>query len=264
MNKKKILPIIIFILLFLGMAYFSYIPITIIGSLFNISNNDFNMIMHSIYNGLSSMMNLFNISFDSFMLFIKTMYMFIMDLLFIIVLFFVYKDKLIKDFKNYFKKFGENFEQSFKYYFIGVLIMMVSNLIIALFIQGANANNEEAVRSMIDSVPLYMLFSVSIYAPFVEELIFRHSIKDCIMCYGNNKVTKFIYIFTSGFIFAILHIIGVATGYLDYVYLIPYMSLGIAFSALYSKTDNIFSSISMHCLHNTFTIVLYLMVGGGI
>ena len=211
MNKKKILPIIIFLLLFFGMAYFSSIPIMIIGSLFNISGNDFNMIMHSIYDSLSSMMNLFNISFDSFILFIKTMYMFIMDIFFIIVLFFVYKDKLIKDFKNYFKKFGENFEQSFKYYFIGVLIMMVSNLIITFFIQGANANNEEAVRSLIDAAPIYMIFSVSIYAPFVEELIFRHSIKTAVKSFGNNKFVQGIYIFISVFIFALLHILGQAS-----------------------------------------------------
>jgi len=115
---------------------------------------------------------------------------------------------------------------------------------------------------MIDVVPLYMLFSVSLYAPFVEELIFRHSIKDIVMCHGNNKITRGIYIFLSGFIFALMHMLGQTNSLIDYIYLIPYMSLGIAFSSLYSKTDNIFSTIMMHCLHNTFTICLYFMVGG--
>ena len=233
MFKKKILPIIKFILLFLGMATFSSIPI-----------------------------ELFNIPYDSFNITMKAIYMLFCDLGFITIIFLIYKDKIIKDFKEYFKKFFVNFEESFKYYFIGVIIMMVSNFIIAFFIRGATAGNEEAVRDMIDMVPLYMAFSVSIYAPFVEEIIFRHSIKDIVMAYGNSKITRYLYIFLSGFIFAILHIVGQATSYLDYVYLIPYMSLGLAFAVLYSKTDNIFSSISMHCLHNTFTIVLYFMAGG--
>ena len=233
MFKKKILSIIIFILLLSGMAYFPYIP-----------------------------MKLFNIQYDTFSMTMKILYMFFCDLGYMLILFVLYKDKLINDFKKYIKKIGENFELSFKYYFLGVIIMMASNLIITLFFSNATAGNEEAVRNLIDQAPLYMLFSVSLYAPFVEELIFRHSIKDCVMCYGNNKVTKGIYIFISGFIFAALHILGQTTSYLDYLYLIPYLSLGIAFSALYSKTDNIFSSISMHMLHNTVTVILYFIAGG--
>ena len=233
MIRNKIVPIVMFILFLFGMATFSYIP-----------------------------MYLFNIPYNSFSLTMKAIYMFLCDLGYMAILFLIYKDKIINDFKSYFKKFWSNFEESFKYYFIGLLIMMASNFIITLFIKGASANNEEAVRSMIDSLPLYMIFSVSLYAPFVEELIFRHSIKDMVMCHGDNKLIRGIYIFISGFIFALMHILGQTTSYLDYIYLIPYMSLGIAFSALYSKTDNIFSSISMHALHNTITVVLYLMAGG--
>lgn len=233
MFKKKIAPILVFIGLLLGMAYFPYIP-----------------------------MKLFNIQYDNFNMTMKMLYMIFCDIGYMLILFILYKDKIIKDFKKYFKKFGENFELSFKYYFIGVIIMMASNLIITLFFSDATAGNEEAVRSLIDQVPVYMIFSVSLYAPFVEEIIFRHSIKDCVLCYGKNKITKGIYIFISGFIFAALHILGQTTSYLDYLYLIPYLSLGITFSALYAKTDNIFSSISMHMLHNTVTVILYFVAGG--
>lgn len=235
MFKKKILPIIIFMVLLLGMAGFSALPILI-----------------------------FKIPIDEFGLVMEYMYYFFCDVVFIIILFLLYKNKIKKDFKEYFKNFWKNFEESFKYYFIGLIVMIVSNLIITFFITEDIAGNEDAVRKMINLVPLYMLFSVSFYAPFVEELIFRHSIKDCVMCHGENKLTKGIYIFISGFIFALLHIIGQNPSLLDYIYLIPYMSLGVAFAALYSKTDNIFSSISMHCLHNTFTIILYFIAGGAI
>lgn len=233
MFKKKILPTIVFILLLFGMLLFPYIP-----------------------------MELFNLPYESFSLDMRIIYILLCDIGYMSILFLIYKDKIIKDFNEYRKGFWKNFEKSFKYYFIGLVIMIISNLIITLFITEAVAGNEEGVRDMIDTAPLYMIFSVSIYAPFVEELIFRHSIKDAIMCYGNNKLTRGIYIFISGFIFAAMHIIGQTTSVIDYVYIIPYMSLGIAFSALYNNTDNIFSSISMHCLHNTFTVILYFVTGG--
>lgn len=233
--KKYILPIAIFILLLSGMIFLPNIPIL-----------------------------LFNIKYDNLSMTFKAIYMFLCDLVFITILFFLYKNKITKDLKDYIKNFAKRFEESFKFYFIGLIIMIISNFIITFFLTEAIAANEEAVRNMIDKIPLYMIFSVSIYAPFVEEIIFRHSIKDCVMCYNDKKTTKFIYILISGFIFAFLHMPTGTTNYTDYIFIIPYMSLGVAFAALYSKTNNIFSSISMHCLHNTFTIVLYLLTGGAI
>ena len=140
--------------------------------------------------------------------------------------------------------------------------MIVSNLAITLFCKNAIAGNEETVRDMIDQVPLYMIFSVSIYAPIIEELIFRHGVKDCFNAYKKNKIIKYIYAIVSGFIFAFLHIIGQTNSAIDYVYIIPYMSLGFTFALLYYNTDNIFSSIMMHAFHNTVTIMLYFAVGG--
>ena len=135
MFKKKIIPIITFILLLAGMAFFPYIP-----------------------------MELFRIPYESFSMPMKAIYLFLCDVGYMLVLFLLYKDKIIKDFKEYFKKFMTNFELGFKHYFIGVILMMVSNLFISFVITDAIAGNEEAVRDMIDVVPLYMFFSVSLYA----------------------------------------------------------------------------------------------------
>lgn len=231
--SNKILNILMFFLLLAGMAYFPYIPM----KLFNFDINSFNDTMKIIYN-------------------------FICDIGFILIIFLIYKNTIIKNFKEYFKKFGQNFETSFKYYLVGLIIMIISNLIITFVFTKASANNEETVRSLIDNYPLYMIFSVSIYAPFIEEIIFRKSIKDSIMSFGNNKFTKYLYIAISGLIFSSLHVVGITTSNWDYIYIIPYLSLGCAFAALYYKTDNIFSTITMHAMHNTITVILYLVAGG--
>ena len=231
-KDSKILPIIMFVLLLLGMAFIPYIPLKI-----------------------------FNIDLKSLSESVKIWYNFFCDILFMVIVFFVYKRDYIKNFKDYFKSFGTHFEESFKYYIIGLVIMLVSNLIIGFCFSGANANNEEAVRNLINLYPIYMLFSVAIYAPFIEETIFRKSIKNIVLAFGDNKITKYIYIIISGFIFAIMHIVGMATSPLDYLYVVPYMALGSVFAALYYKTDNIFSSIIMHSLHNSAAVILYLLLG---
>lgn len=182
----------------------------------------------------------------------KVLYNLTTDIIFLGILFFIYRKTLAKDFKNFTKDLTNNLEFAFKYWLIGVTIMIVSNLLITFLAPNAIAGNEEAVRSLINMYPLYMIFSVSIYAPFTEELIFRKGIRDCIK-------NKYIYILTSGIIFGSLHVISSVTTPYDLLYLIPYCSLGITFAYLYTKTDNIFSSMSMHALHNTLTIGLYLI-----
>ena len=233
MNKKRLFNIFVFCILLFAMFLWPSVPVWI-----------------------------FNIPYKKLSLTVQVIYNFICDFVFIAFVFFIYKDKIVNDFKIYFKKFRDNFETSFKYYFIGVLIMIVSNLLIALCFNSGTAGNEEAVRNMISDAPLYMLFSVSIYAPFTEEMLFRHAIKNCVVLDKKNKFIKFLFAFISGFIFALLHILGQATGIIDYIFIVPYMSLGFAFGLLYYDTDNIFSSIMMHAFHNTVTIILYFMTGG--
>lgn len=203
--------------------------------------------------GPSFFVLLFGKNFTSFSLISKTIISFIADLIILGFLLYSYKDTLLKDLKSFFNKnIFNNLEIAFKYWLVGFIIMIFSNLIITFITNGGIAANEESVRELIDLVPLYMIFNVSIYAPFTEELIFRKSIRDFIS-------NKWIYILVSGFIFGGLHVVSSITSVVDLLYLIPYCSLGFAFAALYRKTDNIFSSISMHMLHNTMAIVLYLI-----
>ena len=194
--------------------------------------------------------DLFKIDISIFNDFQVVLYFLGCDLVFLLVIISFYNKTLKNDFKPFFKNFLKNFEEAFKYYFLGLIIMITSNLIITLILEGGVGNNEEAIRSLIDTAPLIMLFEVSIYAPFAEELLFRKSIKDCIK-------NKWLYIFTSSFIFGALHVTGGTL--FDLLYLIPYCSLGFAFAYIYAKSDNIYSTISMHAMHNATTMILYLI-----
>jgi len=231
MFKKNIWPLILFILLLLGMSGFLYLPIMI-----------------------------FNLDYGNFTQSMKIIYTFCCDIIFMLIVFLIYRKTFIRDIKKYFKDFKENFSTSFKYYFIGLIIMYVSNLLISFFFSEANANNETAIRNLMDVYPLYMLFSVAIYAPFIEEIIFRKNIFDCVVSFRDNKFTRYLYVLISGLIFASLHVLGMTNTYLDYLYIIPYSSLGIAFALLYNKTGNIFCSISMHAMHNIVAAIGYFMI----
>ena len=183
----------------------------------------------------------------------KVMVLFLFDISFILLLIFIYHKDLINDFKRFFNRnFFQNIRLSFKYWSIGLVIMVISNFIIAIITNGTLANNEKAVRSLIDTYPLYMAFQVMIYAPLTEEIIFRKCIKDCI----NNKI---LFVIISGLIFGGLHVISSVSSLIDLVYLVPYCSLGFVFAFLYIKTKNIYSTIVAHSFHNALAFLLYLI-----
>ena len=101
------------------------------------------------------------------------------DVSYMFILFLLYRKTLLKDLPSYFKNFFKNINIGIKYWIIGLCIMMLSNIIISHYFPGGSAN-EEAVQTIIKQVPTYMIFSTVVYAPFVEELIFRKSIRDII------------------------------------------------------------------------------------
>ena len=230
--KKKVAPIILFLLLLYGMSYTPDI-----------------------------LVNLFNINIDNFSKTALILFNFGCDLFFMVIVFLIYRKEVINNFKDYIKNFKENFTISFRYYIIGLFIMLVSNVIINIFFKEAVPYNENIVKSLVKAYPLYMLFSVSIFAPFVEEIVFRKCIYDIVYSFKENRFTKYIYIIISSLIFAILHVAGYGNSWLDYLFIVPYLSLSTIFAILYYKKKNIFLPSSMHALHNTVAILIYFIGG---
>lgn len=184
---------------------------------------------------------------------VQIIFYLVVDVLILLFFIWVYRKDFLANFKSYFGKgFGKRFRQSLLFWIGGLMIMMISNYCISLLRDGAIANNEESVRSLIDLAPWYMGFEIIILAPILEELIFRKSIR-------NVFHNKYLYIFMSGFIFGGMHVFLSMTSALDLLYLIPYGALGIVFACLYQKTDNIFSTITIHSFHNTLAFLLYVV-----
>jgi len=108
---------------------------------------------------------------------------------------------------------------------------------------------------MISVSPVFMLLNTAILAPIIEELTFRKSFR---IVFKNNIA----FILISGIVFGALHVITSITNTYDYLYLLPYCSLGIAFSYMYYKTDNIFAPIFMHFMHNSIMTILNILALG--
>lgn len=182
---------------------------------------------------------------------LKIAIMFLINLSLMIMLFIFYSKSIKENLKDLKLNFKSYIKDNFKYYVIGLLIMIISNIIISFFIEG-NSTNETLIREYINIMPIYMIFSSCIYAPFTEEMVFRKSLRNCF----NNKV---LYILLSGLIFGSMHLLS-ASSIVELVFLIPYSSLGCVFAYMYYKTNNIFVPMTFHMVHNTIIVINYLLM----
>lgn len=182
---------------------------------------------------------------------LKITIMFLINLSLMIMLFIFYSKSIKENLKDLKLNFKSYIKDNFKYYVIGLLIMIISNIIISFFVEG-NSTNETLIREYINIMPIYMIFSSCIYAPFTEEMVFRKSLRNCF----NNKV---LYILLSGLIFGSMHLLS-ASNLVELVFLIPYSSLGCVFAYMYYKTNNIFVPMTFHMVHNTIIVINYLLM----
>lgn len=212
-----------------------------------------NILMFIIYLAFdSSIIGLFyvyGVNYSSLPLIKKIYVSFVSNILLMLLVFFVYRREIIEDFKD-FKK-NHCLSKYVWIYLIGVLLMGFSNVIIQKITNIEVGGNEETIRLLIKEVPLYILFSSVLFAPFVEEMIFRK-------CVRNIFHNKYLFILISGFAFGILHISDFKS--IGQVLMgIPYIIMGIDFAYIYYKTDNIFTTMIFHLCHNLLLFIIQFL-----
>ena len=184
---------------------------------------------------------------------VKVFYLTMYSVLTASLIMIIYNKKLSKDFKDMKKNSIKYFNKYIKYWLIGLFIMMVSNLFINLIVTNDIPSNEQAIRETFNISPLYIFFSAVIYAPIVEELIFRQSIKNIF----NNK---WLFIIISGLLFGSMHVFGDFKNIADLLYIIPYSTPGIIFAYMLEDSDNICVPMSFHFIHNGILISLQFIL----
>lgn len=208
---KKIKQVVLNMSMFLSYFIFQFIPIIVMG-LYGINNATL-IITYLIY------------------------------LLFVV---YIYRKELKIDYINL------KFKNIIKYipiYMIGIILMALSNYFLGKITNISIASNEETVRLLIEKVPIYMCFSTCIFAPIVEEIIFRKTIK-------NIFTNKYLFIILSGLIFGLIHLSFTRINLNELLMIIPYVIMGIDFAYIYHKSNNIFTTITLHTIHNLILLII--------
>jgi hypothetical protein len=175
----------------------------------------------------------------------------ICNIVVIIIAILCFKEKLkedlldIKENKKFYVKFI--IKNQFIMYGLYILAAVISVLILN---DDTSSLNQQALLKL----PMYVLiFSATIYASIVEELVYRGTIRRFI----KNNI---IFIIVSGGVFGLLHTLGEPTLFEALVRGLPYVTVGCYFAYLYVKTENVITSIISHFIHNSFALILIFIM----
>ena len=199
-------------------------------------------------------LNLFNIEYNNLSLFIKSLYLAIYQIFLTLIIVYIYRKDIIPSFKEFIKNNITYFKKYIKYWFLMLILMITSNLIVTSFTSSMVAQNQEAIMENLKSAPIYTFVLTVLAAPILEELVFRLSFRK-LFPYTNS-----LFILFSGLIFGGMHVLGLSEHLTDLLFIIPYSIPGFIFAYVYTKSKNIFVPISLHFIHNGIMMSLQILL----
>lgn len=224
--KKKIINIILSILIFLVYYFFPHI--------------------------INYLLDIFKINLSTLNKYIIIFILFLVELIPVLFLAIIYRKDLKEEFKTYKENFINNLDKYIRLWIFALLLMTLSNTLIQILTGSEISNNEQVVRDITKLLPIYSIFTTCICAPMGEELAYRKTI-------GNIFTNKKLAIIMSGFIFGLAHVVGTYTGLTDLLYIIPYGLFGSVFMYIYLESNSIWSTMSIHFMHNAILLILYFI-----
>ncbi|WP_455720221.1 CPBP family intramembrane glutamic endopeptidase [Agathobacter sp.] len=140
-----------------------------------------------------------------------------------------------------------------KYLGIFILCTAAYGFFKAVFnINEAVSNNQETLNEVYGFSIFVGILVTCIFAPFVEEIVYRYILQDWIDSKIKNKI---VVILISAGIFALIHM-----GEIDLWIFGDYFVSALVLTILYYKKHNIYANIVVHSLYNILQLVLGILL----
>lgn len=182
---------------------------------------------------------------------IQNLSQFIGSIILAIIMIIVFAKSLGQDFQ----RFKSEWKSTVPMIFLGFVIIYLVNwaleLIYRLFgISGTSQNQDLILKALDSSTGVFMLLSVMLLAPFVEEILFRKILYGVVQ--DKFKLRPLIAIVISAVIFAALHAVD--------LFFFQYLPMALVLCTSYSLSkNNILVPIGIHFLNNSTILIYFFM-----
>ena len=171
------------------------------------------------------------------------------EFILITIIIYIYRKDIVKSLKNF---YNIHFSNYIKYLILAIGLMIISNVIIYMITSIETSSNQQAIVDTLEEAPIYTCILAVIFAPVLEELVFRLSFRKMFK-------TNTLFIIISGLFFGFMHISS-SNNLLEFIYIIPYSIPGCVFAYTLTKSDNICVPILLHFMHNSLIMLLQFSI----
>lgn len=179
----------------------------------------------------------------------------VLNFVLLAVIVFLYKDDLAKEYKDFRKNRKKNLLSGLGILVIGYVMYGLSSLLIYAINPSIEDVNDIGITAIFNSAPILLFINTMFFYPIVEELVFKKSFKDII-------TNKWLFVIITGILNSFFQYALISyNDYLAFVYIIPNCFFAMAFSYMYYKTDNIFTSITYRMLYNLIPNIGNILFG---
>lgn len=138
-----------------------------------------------------------------------------------------------------------------------IATMVVTSNLIYILTEQVQSANQVGIEITAQSLPALTIFASCIFAPFVEEALFRGILYRSL----RSKTGVLAATVVSGTMFGLLHVYySLLNGmWSDGIFILTYGAMGMVFCLLYEKTQSIWPCVCLHLLHNSISMALLLI-----
>lgn len=174
----------------------------------------------------------------------------------------IVRKPLARSFRFFTKSLGQNIKSIFQHVGLIYVANFIMNILI-LFIHGNNTSGNQAlVETGFSLFPVLYAFTAVIFAPIVEEILFRGVLYQELRSEKNYWLPVVI----SSLSFGLIHTLPLflmSNDSSEFLFLIVYSIMGYLMTRAYEKTGTIWASIGVHFMNNLIaTLVLLSTLGG--
>lgn len=141
---------------------------------------------------------------------------------------------------------------------VGIVFAYVANyigsLISIMFGANGQSENQAGINTFLTSEYGFLFIILTVFiGPVVEELVFRKSIHDVLRSY---KLSNGMIIFISSLLFGLIHVVNGG----DYMFIFPYLLMGVVLGGLEMKSKNIYPCIFVHIFINALASIINIIM----
>lgn len=173
----------------------------------------------------------------------------VLDLIILFLFIYIYRNDLKEYWKNFVKEKGKNIKKIILYLLLSIVIMFCCSFLVSLVFPNIEYANDDIILEYFSSSMWFMVFSIILYTPIIEEIVFRKTFKDIIN-------SKWIFVIFSALVFAFYHVGYNFVGISSILGMIPYFGLGAILGISYIKSNSLFVPIFVHILYDVFVVFI--------